>query len=211
MANEIQICNFALSNIGAARIQSLNDPTKEARECKIHYPIARDAVLEDYDWDFARKRLSLAKSSDEYSGWDFAYQWPVDCVAVRKIQDVTGAYSGTYLDSDTGVYVSSGNGVEYEIAANASLDRRVVLTDMDDAELVYTARVTDANMFSPLYVVALGFRLASALAIPIKGKAALATSMMNTYLFQLGRAQASQANQQNKKPSDDSSFTRVRA
>lgn len=65
MASVVEICNRALSNIGNSRsINSLTEASKEAGECSLHFEACRDAVLSDFDWNFATKRVALADTSN---------------------------------------------------------------------------------------------------------------------------------------------------
>jgi len=210
MANKIQICNIAISRIGARTIQSLSDNAKEARECDRHYDFARDAVLADHDWGFARKRLTLSLLTDTFSGWQYAYVYPTDCIKARKIYDGTGAYTGTSYDIDSDRVVQIGN-VEYEIASSEDKDYRMILTDKESAELFYTARITDANLYSPQFISALGFRLAAELAVPIRSDSKLAQLMLDSYVRELGRARMIDANEDYKKPDEINSFVEARS
>lgn len=207
MANEIQIANLALSRLGGYRIQSFSDATKEAREASLHYPLMRDSVLEDHDWDFARKRTLLALLATTYTGWAYAYQYPIDCLVARSIISSVDANGISQFSEETGL--PSAGKAEYEVISNAAMNSRVILTDKASAELVYTGKVTDANMFSPLFVNALAWRLASDLAIPLKGKADLHNSLYALYTAELSKAKASMANQGFSAP--DQTFQQSRA
>jgi len=209
MASEVQICNLALSHVGGYRIQSLSESTKEARECNLLYPYARDAALADHDWGFARKRLTLALLSVTYTGWDYAYQYPIDCLRFRKILDVTGAYTGTTYVSEDESYKQVGK-VKFEIASNSDLNSKVILTDKKDAEGVYTAKVTDTNMFDLLFVDALSWRLAADLSQPLKGKPQLQQALMKQYLALIGQAKAKDANESEEKPNNVNEILRAR-
>ena len=206
MASEIQICNLALSRLGGYRIQSFNDSSKEARECALHYPLMRDSVLEDHDWDFARKRILVALLYETYTGWAYAYQYPTDCLTIRKILGEADTVNGISFDEETST--PKLGQAEYEVISSATLNRRIILTDKADAELVYTARVTDPNMFSSLYIDAAAWRLASDLAIPLKGKPDLQATLVKFYMGTLAKAKASASNQSFEKP--DVSFVEAR-
>lgn len=197
MPSELDICNLALSHVAAYPIQSLDERTKEARECKRLYSVARDAMLEAHDWGVARKREALALLADTYSGWDFAYAWPVDCLAPRKIYDPSEANNTVPL--------------KFEIGVNDALNRRIILTDEEDAELIYTAKITDANLFTSMMVDALGFRLAADLAIPLRSDSRLQEKMMNQFLARVISAQASSANSEEKQPDKISEFQKARS
>ena len=61
MASEVDICNLALGHLGDnATVSSISPPegSAQAEHCARFYPIARDALLEMHNWNFAM-RLSL--------------------------------------------------------------------------------------------------------------------------------------------------------
>lgn len=196
MASELDICNAGLSHVTAYGIQDLNERTKEARECKRLYPIARDAMLEAHDWAVARKRKPLALLAETYSGWDYAYAWPTDCIMPRKIYDPAEC--------------EGSEPIKFEFGANDALNRRVILTNEPEAELIYTAKVTDANLFTSMMIDALSFRLASDLALPLRSDLKLQATMKNQFLAMVSAAQASVANAEEKKPETKSDFHKAR-
>ena len=209
MASKVEICNLALSHVGAYRISSLSESTKEAKECNAFYSLALRAVLEDHNWSFARKRLTMALLTTTYSGWDYAYQYPTDCVCPRYITDVVGTSTGTSYDIDEDTYKAVGK-VKYEVAADSALTSKVILTDKKSAELVYTANVTDTNMFTSKFVDAFALRLAAYLAQPLKGKEALRASLIGLYRQEMGFAQVSDANSDYKKEENPNTFVDAR-
>ena len=74
----------------------------------------------------------------------------------------------------------------------------VILTNVADATLSYVAKVTDTTVFSPLFVDALAWLLASNLAGPLmKGDAGaqMAQTCYRHFLLTLGQARVSDANQ----------------
>lgn len=209
MASEVSICNLALNHIGAYPIANLSDASKEATTCNAIYPFARDSVLRDHKWAFATKRLILALLTDTYSGWDYAYQYPTDCLVAHEIYSEYGDYSGLVYDSETDSYVSSGK-IEFEICAASSLTSKVILTNKEDAELIYTAKVTDCNMFDGQFIDALAYRLATELAVPIKGNGQMSQAMHQLYQYRLNQAKAISANECYKKPDQTNTFVSAR-
>ncbi len=196
MASAIEICNLALNHIGANSIQSFDSPTKEARTCKLLYATLRDETLSDHDWNFARKRISLALSTEEFSEWSYAYQWPTDCLVIRKI-----------------VNTSSSDSVDrtpYEVGANSGGNRKLILCDAENAELVYTARIEDANMYDTLFIKALSYRLAMDLAQPLRGKPEIRNLMYQSYAIQISTAKAVSGNQGQQNPDNSNAFTKAR-
>ena len=209
MASKIDICNLALSHVGAYRIESLTESTKEARECNKFYDISLNTALEDHNWSFARKRLNLALLTDTYTGWDYAYQYPTDCINPRFIIDDAGAYTGTSYDIDEDRYIPVGK-IKYEIASDSTLSNRIILTDKAQAELVYTAKVTDTNVFTYKFIEALSLKLAVYLAQPMKGDLNLKQSLAQLYGLAILTAKGTDANSDYNKTEDINSFVGAR-
>jgi hypothetical protein len=209
MSAIIDICNLALSRVGAARIQSLDDNTKAARECTTILPFSRDAVLRSYDWAFARKRLDLALLDETVTGFDYIYKYPTDCICIRKITDINGAMTSIVWDWNTQKYVSSGK-IKYEIGVSSDLNTNVVLTNTELAELVYTARVTNANLYDSLFVEALAWKLAADLAMPLLNKPEVQGAFYKNFLFAVSQAQVVSANEEEIKVDDSCSFLKAR-
>lgn len=210
MASEVRICNLALSRVGARRISSLSENTKESRECNKIYTDTRDVVLAAHDWGFARKHKTLAAiATPTYPGWDYAYAYPTDCLAARRIKDDTGSVSQIAYDLEEERYRSVGK-VEFEVRATEALDGKVILTDQADAVLIYTARVTDPNVFSIEFIDALAYRLASDLAVPLRADTRKSDTHFRKYTFLIGSAQASSANEGYQKPDNGNSFVNAR-
>ncbi len=197
MASSVtEICNLALSHIKRQYIQSLDDNSREAKECKRIYPLLRDSVLGDFPWGFATKHATLALRTDTpYGNWTYAYAVPSDCLAIRKIWN---PYSNEIF-------------IEFDVAASADLTSKLIMTSQADAVLVYTARVTDTNMFDLAFVDALAWRLAADLAVPLTGDTQVQQAAYQMYTMLLGKAQQKSARETYMKVSDDSDFSRSRA
>ena len=91
MASEIEICNRALQHLGQARINSLDEPVRSARECKFSYPIARDALLEAHSWNFA---LTTATFASEGAG---RFLLPSDFLTMHKVGAPAWRQEGKHL------------------------------------------------------------------------------------------------------------------
>ena len=64
MASNVQIANSALTKLGAARIMSLSDNKKEAREINAIFELRRDHLLRSHNWSFAMERTTLPALDD---------------------------------------------------------------------------------------------------------------------------------------------------
>lgn len=185
MASEIDICNLALARLGdSATVSSISPPegSAQAEHCKRFYPIARDALLELHDWHFATRRKVLAAISGEWAPWSYAYAPPADCLRVVAILPPESAETETQP-------------FERELGP---VGEAVILTNQEEAVARFVAKVTDTTRFSPLFVDALAWLLASHLAGPLlKGDAGIKMTQQcySTGLALLARATVSDANQ----------------
>lgn len=205
MASEVDISNLALANLGDnATIASLDPPegSAQAEHCARFYPIARDTLLESHTWNFATKRRQLAALTSDWTSWDYCYAVPSDMLVALAVlpPEPTDDYSEGAPNQEG----TSGDYVTQPFALESLSDGTVVIyTDQEDAVLRYTARITDPTKFSPLFITALAWSLASMLAGPIiKGDTGAAEAkrclqMMNLYL---GQAKISDANQRKIRP-----------
>ena len=202
MSSEIDICNLALARLGdEATVASIDPPegSAQAEQCARFYSIARDTLLEMHDWRFSVKRVMLALSaaSDTWE-WAYAYAVPANYLRLLKVLPQTGSAQDDTESFDQMVDADDG---------------QVILTNCEEASLIYTTRVTDTTRFSPLFVDALGWLLASYLAGPIiKGDAGKAESKACLAHFGMTLAQAkiSDANQRKIEPTHSPSWMAVR-
>lgn len=185
MASQIDICNIALSHLGdSANITDLNEGSAQADHCRVFYPNARDVALEMGIWDFATRREVLALVADAPpSSWAYAYSLPAACLRALAVLDV----NFDERNSQRFIIESLDDGT------------RVLYTDQVDATLRYTKKVTDTTQFTPLFVDAVGWLLASYLAGPvIKGQEGQAAgrAAYQTFIGQIANAASSNLNQQ---------------
>lgn len=179
--SQTTICNIALSRVTAPRIQDITDAVREAKECRLIYDVMRDLALSDYDWSFARGFASLAVTTgNDIPGWTYAYQVPADCIKVRKI------YNSLEGLADP---------IPFEVIG------RLLYTNEEDAQIVYTKRITDSSLFDSAFVDALAWRLSSELAVPLKNSINLREANYKMYLMSVSKATQTSLN---------SGFTEVR-
>jgi len=121
-SNDYEIVNLALVRLGATRITSLSDGTKNANEANAIYTLIRDEILRDHPWSFATR-----------------YQWLNGVVEnVLTVTGITKANPGvvTYTGTDPE------DGDLYEA------DSIVGMTEIEDGdEVVITSLDTGANTF----------------------------------------------------------------
>jgi hypothetical protein len=144
--NDTQICNLALGEVGDSySIMDINETSNQAAVCRLFFEPTRDALLRSHPWNFARALSDLsALSTEPVFGWDFQYQLPSDFI---RLVEFNGLDAWQTED-------------DFQIA-NGPEGGLVLLTDVTAASVVYIKRVTDANLFDPLFVEALTMRLAA--------------------------------------------------
>ena len=88
MASSADIANSALTKLGEARIMSLTDNVKPAREINAIFTLRRDTLLRAHNWNFAMTRASLPALVDAPAwGYAYAYQLPSDCLRMVQVND----------------------------------------------------------------------------------------------------------------------------
>lgn len=207
MAVEVDIANVALLRIGQLQtIADLDEDTPQAMAVKAIFNHTRDAVLEAFAWPFATFRAQLAviasveDDPDDVNlrtGWAFTYALPNECIAPRYL------YPGTN---------NPGEGQEIPFVIEGDLTRgRVLLTDLDEAELVYTRLVTTPQRWSPMFRDALAMRLAAELAMSTAKKQQLGLGLFSIYERWIAKAAAAVFNQgKQEMPPPEPSYIRDR-
>lgn len=214
--SEVVICNLALSHLGdTATVASIKPPdaSVQAQLCSRFYYVARNALLEMAQWGFATKRAALAQltmDADDTS-WQYAYAVPSDMLNALSVlpASATSDYETWFgpVEDECNVPYPQGYlpvpgaplvATQPFVIETKDDGTQVLLTNVCDATLRYTAVVTDTTKFSPLFKLSLSYLLASILAGPlIKGDAGIAAAEQQLQLFNAfkGQAVASDANQ----------------
>jgi len=171
MATEVSICSNALRRLGDDPITSLTDDTERARLCNAFYTDARDAVLRSHPWNFAITRASLAKLSDTPAyGFNYQYSLP------------TNPYCLRVLEMEYPDYIFK--------VENVATHGRVLLTDEGTAKILYIARITDTNLFDPMFVDVLTAKLSLDLAYPVTNSLQVQQQMQKLYQTKLSEARS---------------------
>lgn len=209
MASETDICNMAMAYLGDdATIASISPPdnSSQSTHCARFYPIARNTLLEMHAWGFATKRQSLALLLEAPpSSWLYVYAAPADALNFLAVipSDTTDDFgigrpnngsSTGITNSSVGIYTPQ----TYTHEADAT-GAQIIYTNQVNAVLRYTALVTDPTQFTPLFIEALAWLLASKLAGPVlKGDAGAKMSMecIKQFRYWMSQATMSDANQQ---------------
>lgn len=180
--SEVYIFNLAHSHLGdGGRVASRTENTKAAYYCNLHYEQARDNVLAAHRWDFARKYVVLADLGDPPSPWDYRYAYPTDCITARQVVSAN--------------WPPSANPEPFALGVSDALDMRCLFTDVEEAILCYTARVTDPLLFPAPFTLALSWHLAELVCTPLTGDLKLKTTLLAGYRAALSAAATFDANE----------------
>ena len=143
---DLDVVNIALARIGEDELTDLQQVGKVARTMRSNFGPARDSLLRAYRWNFAIGRAALASTSYAGStslfGFTYAFNLPDDCLAVIGIFDP---------NEDIRNYTSTKQPWKVE--------GRQLLFDTDPAYLYYIRSITNARVFDPMFVDALGWKL----------------------------------------------------
>jgi hypothetical protein len=217
MTSEVEVCNLALSNIRAGSINSLDESSLQAQQCKLKYPFMRNRCLTEIPWIFNRKIRALSLLTTEIFNWAYAYQYPVDCLKIHRLvgahEELANADADVVsrlIDSQLLPLKDLRTQIPYEVF-NFS-DNKTIGTNEADLRVDYVAKVTDPNLFSDDFVLALSHLLASELAIPLIGAEngrQLRSDSLQLYKEYLSAAVANDLNDQYDAPGD-SEFVTIR-
>lgn len=183
MASKVDTCNLALSHLGVSKSIANFDTEKseEAAAARLFYDIARDTVLRDFDWPFTTKIDTLALvATDPNTEWAYSYRYPTDCLKVRRILS-------TVRNDDTTTRVP------YRLSQDTS--GILLFTDMEDAQVEYTVKSENPQLYPPDFVLAFSCYLASLMAPRLTGgdQFKLGERAEARYLRLVGKAEATAA------------------
>lgn len=183
--NTTDICNMALSSIGQGRIVTLTEDSEPARQCAIYYDLLRKSLLDTFRWGFAERSKKLAEVNAEMPGWDHVYAVPNDCRIVRQIYNRNKRLGTSELTKEHAYH-------QFKISL-VDESTKVVMVNMEDAWMDYTADVKNAEMFNSFFCEALAHKLAYYLAMPLSGSQSIKQTEYQLYQTTIQQAMLASA------------------
>lgn len=169
MPSETDLLNDALGQIGATPVNAIDDGSVNANHCQRFYPALRDGLLRTADWNFASQRVELAQEATA-PVFEFAYSYalPGDYLRVREY------YGGS---------PSSGDGTDLALLEARRLlkwkvEGKKILTNDGEVFIRYTARITNPDIWDPIFYQCVSAWLASKLANAITKDHKKATALL---------------------------------
>jgi hypothetical protein len=194
-SSKIDICNAALIKLGQdIRIVTFGEQTKAGRLFAVIWDRILEYVLADAAWPFATKSVALALLDEPALGWQYAYDYPSDCLNAITVCTEDGVRSAARCAFAGNVYP---NANEFEVLQGEQ--SAIIATDLESAYLIYSSRVDDTGKFPPLFVDALSSRLAieAAPALASEIGLRLAPQLEQKYLAAKFKANAHDMNEGN--------------
>ena len=146
--SEVAIYNLALQKLEAQRVASVDEDSTNAIECNACYAHLRDLELRKYNWNFARKRATLAPSSVT-PDFDYDYAFPVPSDFLRLLPLNTYELDWRIENHEGQVCILTNDGTSLEIN--------------------YIARITNTGLFDPCFEEMLACKIADHLCGRITG------------------------------------------
>lgn len=196
LISKVKIGNMALSKLGITnQIEDFGEDTAEADQVELWYDYSRLQTLEGYNWSFARKRRTLATASeDPPDDWAYRYAYPSDCVKLRLIWNPTGRTNDL---------------VPFDTELNTA-GVKTILTDMEEAQAIYTKDVENVALFSPHFVEVLNTALAYHMAFALTGKYKVQEGLYNDFNRLINLAPALDSYERVEDPVDDCDWVKAR-
>lgn len=195
--NTTDICNLALANIGQGTIDSLDEASEPARQCKLHYSHERKQLLGMFRWNFAERTEKLAMLAEENIKWKYVYAYPSRCLIIHSV----------YSKEDVDIKDMHPN--EFEVfMVNESV--QAIGSNVEMAYCDYTADVSNADVFPEEFVEALARKLAASIAIPLSASPELLKNNYQLYQGALLGAKFHAIRQEERKTNYPSGYTDAR-
>lgn len=189
MASKVQICNIALSRLGADRITSITDNTVPAKLCNTFYDNVVEEVLLEGEWSQSINRATLAKTANtpvyEYS---YEYQLPTDPVPIR-ILEINETEPGS---------------------EDYSIEKDKLLIDLNTVSIRYIGVPTDPQSYGPALTNAVISRLTAELAYPLTGQSTISDRLHQKYERDLVKYLAMDGKQGSKEEFITNTLTGIR-
>ena len=190
MPSNIDIFNLALLKLAQdATIGSFTERSKESRIAARLWEPMRDLVLAERQWPWAMRAMPLAVASEPaMPGWQLRYSRPADCITVVAVTDEAGVRAARRMSRWCEDDFRLRYAVEYEVAGGEQ--GTSILADIEQAYLIYVARVEDTERYPPSFVDALACKLAEEAAPAIIGDRGFSSKPNLKQLYQMALSQA---------------------
>ncbi len=185
MPDLVTLANQALSHCGTrSKILDLNEGSPEANAVQTHLDTVRRQSLRLYDWNFARRTVTLSQVSPcSVVRWQYEYAVPSDMVRLRRLNDRLVPLTPADW---------------YELAADLDGNRNpinVIFTNDATAVALYTMDVQDPNRWDDGFADAFAYGLGQKICFELSGKEDRSKALFQLWQRALWEAAAQAANE----------------
>lgn len=174
MSSDTDITNVALRLIGQEPIVELTDGSPSANAAIDIYSELRDDLLRTHPWNFATKRVKMARSTTLPSfEFDYAYPLPADWIRTVSVHN---------NDNGVGTIVFREEQIG-EVGA--------IVASAEDVYLRYIACITDANRMPADFRRVFSLALARDLAVPLASSNTLQEKYERQFKIAMASARSS--------------------
>jgi hypothetical protein len=217
----VTLVNMALAEIGAqASVSSINpsDGSAEGNVASLFYQPKIDDLHRSAHWNFARFQapLTLLKAAqgtpENPTGtttlippqpWTYSYAYPSDCLKARYVLptlSVSGYGGVPFTTADNNATPVYGQNIAVRFAVAVDTDAlgnkvRVIMTNISQAQLVYTCRITDPNLWDPSFIQAATSYLGAWFVNALARNASLHKDQMQTAMRVVNNARVTDGNE----------------
>jgi hypothetical protein len=199
-ASRIDICNQAIAELPAKAIQSVDENSLEARECRRFYPqVIREMLEGPHDWSFQNRRVMLAQlaTNGRTHEWAYAYALPADMgTPIRVLPDFDSLGLGIPVPLPGDPYMETWATQLGTIEVPYIVENGVIYTNAATATLEYGVNDIEEVVIGPLVERAIVAELASRLAVPVKKDRKLKGELIQEAEVAWARAMADDLNRQ---------------
>ena len=215
-STQVKIYNMALSAIGVSKqVASVSEGSLQSLTLNNFWEIARDQCLEDFPWGFAMRYVALQLLTITTPQWLFTYGYPTDCLQARLViptEPATGVVVPGYLSAPNYNFwgmMHSRRRIPFSIVENEANGGLGIATNLPDATLAYTARITTITLWSPAFVNALALMLGSYVIAPLSANPKYAATIAQAYKEAILKAGSLSMNEGPEQPEPESEFIKA--
>ncbi len=164
--SQVSICNKALSRCGISqKISAITEDNPDADACEKAYDTVLDRALAKFDWGFARRSFDLVTAAGTPpEPWAYQYDYPV-----------TGVVRAIRIDDKRHTRQARSR-IPFKTTTNSS-GTRLILTNMNDADLIYTHREVNVAIYPAWFIDYLALKLATEIIRPLTSNEKLANGI----------------------------------
>jgi hypothetical protein len=165
MADQIGICNGALTAVGSDSISDITEPNKRARTLNAIWDATRQEVLAAHNWNPATMRATLAPNGNTPAHtYDYEYDCPNDCLRVVGLEP---------------------DDIDFVVE-----NKKVLCDEGESIDVVYIFDQTDYSAWTPLMASAMEWKLAAKVAYAFTQSTTLADKCEKKFLAVLAEARS---------------------